>query len=78
MMSADSSSSSIASKQNIAHTVRTYFGVKVDKDRKVTDDGVVICRVCNMAVKVRGSNTSNLVSLLKVHHPLKHAEVVKK
>ena len=78
MMSVDSSSSSIASKQNTSSPGWAYFGVKVDKGGTTTDDGVVICRVCNTAVKVRGSNTSNLVLHLKVHHPLKHVEVVKK
>ena len=77
-MSVDSSSSSIASKQNTSLPMWTYFGVKVDEEGKATDDGVVICRICNMAVKVRGSNTSNLVLHLKVHHPLKHVEVVMK
>ena len=76
-MSVDSSSSSTALKQNTSSPVWTYFGVEVDEEGKATDDGVVICCVCNMAVKVRGSNTSNLVSHLKFHHPLKHAEVVK-
>ena len=77
-MSVDCSSSSTASKQNTSSPVWTYFGVKVDEEGKATDDGVVICNICSVAVKVRGSNTSNLVSHLKVHHPLKHVEVVKK
>ena len=39
--SSSSSSSSIVSKQNTSSPVWTYFGVKVDEEGKVTDDGVV-------------------------------------
>ena len=74
-----SSSSCTVSKQNTSSApMWAYFGVKVDEAGKATDDGVVICYVCNAAVKARGNNTSSLVSHLKVHHPLKNAEVVKK
>ena len=72
-----SSSSGNCIEQNTSSPVWAYVSVKVDEEGKATDDRVVICHVCNMAVKARGSNTSNLVSH-KVHHPLKHMEVVKK
>ena len=66
-----SSSSSISGDNLITKTksvksaVWKYFGYKEE---------TALCRICHKAVAARGGNTSNLISHLKIHHPLKHEE----
>ena len=52
-----------------------YFGFKPDAEGKANVQDSAICRLCKK-VLARGGNTSNLFAHLKVHHPLKHAEVI--
>lgn len=73
----DSSSSSISGNGLITKTksvksvVWKYFGYK---DEDAVKKEIAICRTCRKAVAARGGNTSNLISHLKIHHPLKHEE----
>ena len=52
-----------------------YFGLAVDGDGKIKNEDEAICRLCKVIVMAKGSNTSNLQSHLKKHHPLKFAEI---
>ena len=74
---ASSTGSTIVAKANATSAVWTYFGFEADEKGKARIVSEAICRLCNARVKARGSNTSNLFSHLKVHHPLKHAEAQK-
>ena len=66
---------SLVAKPKSTSPVWTYFGFEADEDGKAKSDEVAICRSCQRRVKAKGSNTSNLFSHLRVHHPLKFAEV---
>ena len=57
---------SLVAKPKSTSPVWTYFGFEADEDGKAKSDEVAIWK---------GSNTSNLFSHLRVHHPLKFAEV---
>ena len=48
-----------------------YFGYK---DEAAVKEEIVLCRICHKAFAARGGNTSNLISHLKTHYPLKHEE----
>lgn len=53
----------------------TYFGFEAGAgatEGKRPDQ--VICRTCKKSVVAKGGNTSNMLSHLKVHHPILHAE----
>ena len=57
-------------------SVWTYFGYEANsseaKEGKRPD--IVVCRLCKKSVVAKGGNTSNMLSHLKVHHPLQHNE----
>ena len=61
----------IAKARNVKSAVWKYFGYK---DQAAVKEEIVLCRICHRAVAARGGNTSNLISDLKTHHPLKHEE----
>ena len=50
------------------------FGLKKDSSQ---DCEQVICRFCQNLVITRGSNTSNLFSHLRNHHPKEHTDASK-
>ena len=52
-----------------------YFGFEVDEEGRLKVQDAVICRLCKKSVK--GGNTLNLLSHLKVHLPQRHLEVKK-
>ena len=61
----------IAKARNVKSAVWKYFGFK---DQAAVKEEIVLCRIFHRAVAARGGNTSNLISHLKTHHPLKHEE----
>lgn len=69
--------STLVAKPNAKSPAWAYFGFEADEQGKAQSDSDAICRLCSEPVKAGGGNTTNLISHLKVHHPLKHAEVRK-
>ena len=68
----------LVAKANAKSPAWTYFGFQADEQGKATSDSAIICRLCNQPVKSGGGgSTSNLISHLRIKHPLKHAEVRK-
>ena len=61
----------IAKARNMKSALWKYFGYK---DEAAVKEEIVLCRTCHKAVAARGGNTSNLISHLMTHHPLKHEE----
>lgn len=76
-MSSSSSEPSLVAKAKATSPVWTYFGHEADERGKAKSDEVAVCRLCKQSVKAKGSNTSNLLSHLRVHHPMKYTEVKK-
>ena len=66
-----SSDSVIMKTKNVKSAIWKYFGYKDDVAMK---DEVAVCVLCKKSIIARGGNTSNLISHLKTHHPLKHEE----
>ena len=64
----------ITKTKSVKSAVWKYFGYK---DEAAMKEETAICRICRKAVSVRGGNTSNLISHLKIHHLLKHEEFQK-
>ena len=48
-----------------------------NNEGKEKSKNAVICRVCTKTVLVKGGNTSNLLSHIKIHHLLQHTELTK-
>ena len=69
-------SSRIVPKKRVVSPVWDYFGLRVDDEGKVIDDGVTVCRRCNSNVRASGGNTSNLLSHLRTHHPSQYTQVL--
>ena len=61
-------------KKNTYSSVWAFFGLQKDHE---DDDDSVICRLCRAVVLVRGRNTSNLFSHLKIRHAKEHASIEK-
>ena len=59
-------------KANTTSPVWKYFALEIDEKGKVKNDEEVICRLCSKEVVAKGSNTSNLISHLRVHHPVQY------
>ena len=67
-----SSNSVIMKMKNVKLAVWKYFGYK---NNVAMNDEVAVCLLCKKICYIaRGGNTSNLISHLKTHHPLKHEE----
>ena len=49
--------------------VWAYFGYYKNAQGQLVEDGSPICRSCEKKVVARGSNTSNLLTHLRDHHP---------
>ena len=60
--------------KSVKSDVWKYFGYK---DEAAMKEETTVYRICHKAVAARGGNTSNLISHLKIHHPLKHEEFQK-
>ena len=54
-----------------------HFGFERGDDGRPKQEEVGTCWLCKKNVSAKGGNTSNLLTHLKNHHPLKHAEVLK-
>ena len=65
----------LTAKLGTKSPVWQYFGLAADDDGKVKSEDQAVCRLCQRIVMAKGSNTSNLQSHLKNHHPLKFAEI---
>ena len=63
-----------SSLPNTTSSVWKYFALEVDEKGKVKNDEEVVCRLCSKAVVAKGSNTSNLIAHLRVHHPLQYTD----
>ena len=50
--------------------VRSYFGFIPDKDGKPKDLQKPVCKKYRSTVATKGSNTTNLLQHLKLHHPV--------
>ena len=48
----------------------SYFGFVPDKDGKPKDLQNPVCKKCRSTVVTKGSNTTNLLQHLKLHHPV--------
>ena len=66
----------IVSKKKVVSPVWDYFGLRVDGEGKVIDNGMVVCCRCNSNVCASGGNTSNLLSHLRIHHPAQYTQVL--
>jgi len=68
--------SQIVPKKKVVSPVWDYFGLRVNGEGKIVDEGVAVCRQCNNNVRASGGNTSNLLSHLRTHHPSKYTLVL--
>ena len=68
--------SRIVPKKRVVSPVWDYFGLRVDDEGKVIDDGVAVCQRCNSNVRASDGNTSNLLSHLRTHHPSQYTQVL--
>ena len=64
----------ITKTKSVKSAVWKYFSYK---DEAAMKEETAVCRICCKAVAARGGNTSNLISYLKIYHPLKHEEFQK-
>ena len=62
----------VVSKKNTSSPVWTYFGFEADKVGNPKNEQVAICRLCEKHVSTKASNTSNLFSHLRYHHPAEY------
>ena len=65
----------LATKKKTTSPVWTYFGLEKDEEGRIKTDDIIVCRKCYSRVHAKGSNTSNLLSHLKMHHPTLHGLV---
>ena len=61
-------------KPNTISPVWKHFALEVDEKGKVKNDEEVVCQLCSKKVVAKGSNTSNLIAHLCVHHPLQYTD----
>ena len=73
-VSSETSDKLVAKLSRVKSVVWGYFGFKLDAEGKAKLQDFLICPLCK--VSARGANSSNLFAHLKVHRPLKHAEVI--
>ena len=71
------SAGELVSKKNTKLAVWKHFGFKANDEGKPKDEDTAICRHCQKTVVAKGGNTSNLLTHLRNHHPMKHADVRK-
>ena len=60
-------------KRNVSSAVWNYFGFSPDRDGKPENEEVAICRLSRKNVSSKASNTSNLFSHLRSHHPKEYS-----
>ncbi len=52
--------------------VWTYFGFEADEGGKPKNASVAVCRLCEKQISTKTSNTTNLFSHLRTHHPAEY------
>ena len=70
----DKATVQLVPKPNTTSPVWKHFAVEVDEKGKVKNDEEVVCQLCSKKVVAKGSNTSNLIAHLCVHHPLQYTD----
>ena len=75
--SESTSSVSLVTKVNVKAAVWRYFGMETDEHGVVKDVDLPVCKIdgCLTRVKTKHSNTTNLYSHLKKHHPIEYEAV---
>lgn len=49
--------------------VWTYFGYYKNAEGQLIEDTFPVCRTCKKKVSAKGSNTTNMLTHLRDHHP---------
>ena len=75
-MSTATTTTSLVAETKTTSPMWAHFGLGASDKGKVRSDEA-ICRLCAKGVAAKVGNTSNLHLHLRVHHPLKFAEVQK-
>ena len=57
--------------------VWSYFGSVKDSEGKQMSKDATICLMCKKKVVAKGGNTLNLLSHVKIYHPLEHIKLKK-
>ena len=70
----DKATVQLVPKPNTTSPVWKHFALEVDEKGKVKNDEEVVCQLCSKKVVAKGSNTSNLIAHLRVHHPLQYTD----
>ena len=65
----------LIAKKNTTSLVWKYFGFIANEDGTPSDSDLPRCRLCHKGVSAKWSNTSNLISHLKLHHGNEYREV---
>ena len=65
----------IAKKNTTTSLVWKYFRFVTSKDGTPSDSDTPKCRLCHKGVSAKWSNTSNLISHLKLHHGNEYREI---
>ena len=71
----DKATVQLVPKPNTTSPVWKNFSIEVDEKGKVKNDEEVVCQLCSKKVVTKGSNTSNLIAHLRVHHPLQYTNI---
>ena len=70
----DKATVQLVPKPNTTSPVWKHFALEVDEKGKVKNNEEVVCQLCSKKVVAKGSNTSNLIAHLRVHHPLQYTD----
>ena len=70
----DKATVQLVPKPNTTSPVWKHFALEVDEKGKVKNGEEVVCQLCSKKVVAKGSNTSNLIAHLRVHHPLQYTD----
>ena len=67
----------MSSAPTTSTSVTVLYGNIRDGNGRVKNDEEAVCCLCSKEVLAKGSNTSNLISHLHVHHPLQYIDFQK-
>ncbi|XP_053218763.1 nucleolar protein 9 isoform X1 [Podarcis raffonei] len=65
----------LVGKPKTKSPVWVHFGLPADESDRLVVHNIAICKICLHSVSVKGGNTTNLTSHLKLHHPQKFKEL---
>nr|XP_028557489.1 nucleolar protein 9 isoform X2 [Podarcis muralis]XP_028557490.1 nucleolar protein 9 isoform X2 [Podarcis muralis]XP_028557491.1 nucleolar protein 9 isoform X2 [Podarcis muralis] len=65
----------LVGKPKTKSPVWMHFGLPADESDRLVVHNIAICKICLHSVSVKGGNTTNLTSHLKLHHPQKFKEL---